>query len=623
MIHKKLNRSKRRKRLPKIRRQQRHRSSGQRPVISQVVDRLIQLKQSNDGQKQRSIAQLERQMIRKRELAAISQIPVIHRRIQYQHSSKPQPQPLRSRRQPPLNHRQHACKQRHAAQNGQMRRPKKPKVVGQTVAPIQERIPQTTRISTQKVSPCNALWNRSAPLFVKPLSMDQHYSSRWVESQVAQTIELWNSCAAHPTLGGPRYTPQEQQAREAAYDQGLQAVEREVRKNPRTKAERLQTQENTLASFARFSSTALDLDEPTIQLLTKDFLPMGIALARWARRFDPSIGMADIAQACRNAWTACGLQSLLGQPVGLTPSILGYSLLYPYSDNYLDSKRLSSQSKLRFSARFRDRLRGVTLSALNCREAAVWSMVELIEGQYPRPLYPQVFDSLLAIHQAQEASIAQLKSRAFGSTGEDAEILRISLAKGGTSVVADACLANPWLSQEENRFAFEWGALLQLGDDLQDVREDLRRGSMTLFSRPAALGQKLDHLAIQLLTMSERVGASTDNLPNGSQMLKDLLKMSWRSLVVRAVSDSSEFFSTGFLNELERSSPFRFAFLRARQSRLTNRRGLFSKVFDAFLEAPEQEDRELPLPDCRLDSRLAAPADSRSEATALPQAAAD
>ena len=57
----------------------------------------------------------------------------------------------------------------------------------------------------------------------------------------------------------------------------------------------------------------------------------------------------------------------------------------------------------------------------------------------------------------------------------------MSCAKGGTSVLADACMARGWLNEEESRFAFDWGVLLQLGDDLQDVREDMQRGSMTLF----------------------------------------------------------------------------------------------------------------------------------------------
>jgi hypothetical protein len=424
--------------------------------------------------------------------------------------------------------------------------------------------------------------------------MEQLYSWPWVEERVAQTVEVWNGGATQAPKDGPRYSPKEQEKREKAYDQGLRAVEREVRRAPRTKAERIKRQDRIVASFARFSATALDLEADTIKLLTDEFLPVGTKLARWARQFDAGLGMAEIIQACRNAWTACGLQPLLGERVGITPSILGYSLLYPYSDNYLDREDISAEAKLRFSERFRDRLLGERLSAQDDREAALWTLVKLIEEQYPRAHYPQVFDCLLAIHRAQEESIAQLRNCSHSS---DTEVLRVSCAKGGSSVLTDACLAHGWLTEEESRFSFEWGVLLQLGDDLQDVRDDMRRGSVTLFSRTAMLGRPLDGLVIQLLNFSEQVGARMDHLPNGTEMLKKLLRMSWRSLIIGAVANSHEFFSSEFLEEAERWSPFRFEFLRTRNQRLTSRQGLYALLFDAFLEAREGEDGGLPVPD--------------------------
>jgi hypothetical protein len=424
--------------------------------------------------------------------------------------------------------------------------------------------------------------------------MEQLYSWTWVEEQVTQAVQAWNSSASASALTGQRYSPNEQQIREKAYDGGLQAVEREVRRAPRSRAERIETQDRITAAFARFSATALDLEEETVAILTNDFLPVGVRLARWARQFDPSLSMADIIQASRNAWTACGLQPLLGERAGITPAILGYSLLYPYSDNYLDREDVSREAKLCFSARFRTRLRGDSLSALDYREAAVWTMVDLIEGQYPRAQYPDVFDCLLAIHRAQEESIAQQRSSSLLS---DADLLRVSCAKGGTSVLADACLAHGWLSEEERVFSFEWGVLLQLGDDLQDLREDMRRGSVTLFSRAAKSGTPLDALAIQLLSFSNRVGARMDGLPQGSRILKNLLKMSWRSLIIGAIANSHEFFSPTFLREAEECSPFRFDFLRSRRERLTSRQGLYATLFDAFLEAREDDGSEPPLPD--------------------------
>jgi hypothetical protein len=82
-------------------------------------------------------------------------------------------------------------------------------------------------------------------------------------------------------------------------------------------------------------------------------------------------------------------------------------------------------------------------------------------------------------------------------------------------------------------------------------------------------------------------------------MLRDLLRMSWRSLIIGAIAESHEFFSPGFIDEAERCSPFRFAFLRARNERLASRQGLYATLFDAFLETPDDGKEERPLPEYR------------------------
>jgi hypothetical protein len=178
------------------------------------------------------------------------------------------------------------------------------------------------------------------------------------------------------------------------------------------------------------------------------------------------------------------------------------------------------------------------------------------------------------------------------------ELLRVSCTKGGTSVLADACLAQPELDEAESRFGFAWGVLLQLGDDLQDIEEDVRRGSATLFSTAARRGECLDGLVIQLLQFAERVGAQMDTLPRGDTMLRDLLRMSWRSLILMAVAESHRYFSPEFLREAESWSPFRFGFLRERRVRLAGRRGLYGTLFELFLageDASENGAAELPV----------------------------
>lgn len=417
------------------------------------------------------------------------------------------------------------------------------------------------------------------------ISMSERYDAQWVEAQVTRCAALWDSCAANSAMLAPRYSLRDHEAREIAYDAEMYAVEREARCAPRSAVARADTPKSLVASFARFATHALDLEPEATVLLTDSFLPAGIEFAQRARAFDPDLSRAEIVQACRNAWTATGLQPLLGASFAITPSILAYSLLYPYTDNYLDSPEVSHAAKLSFSHRFRLRLSGCAAPILNPRDAAIWALVDMIEDEFPREHYPAVYDCLLAIHDAQVASLAQIER---GAHTEPLDLLRMSLAKGGTSVLADACLIRGSMTDEESLAVFEWGALLQLGDDLQDVRDDLRSGSCTLFTCAVRNGIPLDALLLQLLGFCERIAERMFALPNGSQTLKSLLKISWRSLVIGAIADAHAFFSPAFLAQAEHCSPFRFQFLRARRHRLAARQGLYEVLFDRFAALPDE-----------------------------------
>ena len=430
--------------------------------------------------------------------------------------------------------------------------------------------------------------------------MEHRYSWLWVETRVSGAIAEWDSCAALDLRVSERFSPAEQKIREKEYDRALHLVEDEAKRVRRRPAERIEAQQRIVAAFPRFASVALGLEDEAVHILTDGFLPIGTQFAQWARRFDPDLTMRGTIQACRNAWTVCGIQPLLGDRMRLTPAIIGYSLLYPYSDNYLDDEAIPAARKLEFSRRFRDRLCGLRVAPRNRHEAAVWSMVRLIEEQFPRSLYPHVYECLLAIHQAQENSLSQLEQSRPPAVPD---LLHLSFAKGGTSVLADACLCHGYLNDAQSRFAFDWGVLLQLGDDLQDVQEDLNSGSTTLFSRAAREGIPLDDLVTQLLTFSEFVADQVDQLPHGDPVLKRLLRGSWRSLILMAVARSHRHFSPRFLADLEPSSPFHFEFQRDRHKRFVGRRGLYKVLFESFL-ASDSGPSQLPCPEDWLGESL-------------------
>ncbi len=401
-----------------------------------------------------------------------------------------------------------------------------------------------------------------------------------VRKLVEESIELWHASRSDSLQLTRPYSIAEQQRREELLDDWVERLEETARSTPRSRMDSEQTLARITATVVQLSTCALDFEHAEIERLLRDgFSQVGSDLARSARELDREVSMTDILQACRNAWTACGLQLLLGVPMRLTPAIFGYSMLYPYSDNYLDGPTVSSEAKLRFSMRFRRRLTGEYLTPMSEREAIMWQLVRLIESEYPRSAYPQVHDSLLAIHHAQQQSIAQMQR--VGRS--DLDVLTVSVTKGGTSVLADAYLAAGNLTDAEARFAFNWGVVLQLSDDLQDVRQDGRRGSLTLFSQ-AAKREPLDQLTNRLLDFTRTVMAGIAQLPNGSETLQRLLTRSSRTLVIRSAASAPELYSVAYLGEMENYSPFRFGFLRNREQRFFRTTRSYARIFDLLLE---------------------------------------
>jgi hypothetical protein len=398
---------------------------------------------------------------------------------------------------------------------------------------------------------------------------------------IEDSLRGWHaSHSGFPRLGSP-HTRGAQEDRENGLDHYLDAVDAELRKTSRTQRDAERTTGRITSLFTQIATYALDIKDPyTRNLLRDGFSRIGSDLTRCARVLDPEVSMADILQAARNAWTACGLQVLFGKPLRLTPAIFGYSMLYPYSDNYLDQTAVSRDAKLRFSRRFRRRLEGDRLAPADKREDTIWRLVGFIESEYERASFPEVYHSLLCIHHAQQESIFQLQGRRC----EDIDVARLTITKGGTSVLADAYLAAGNLTEIEARFAFNWGVVLQLGDDLQDLHEDRKNGSLTLFTQMVERGA-LDEITNQTLNFSQGGMEQMEGLPNCGEALKDLLGRSSRLLLIRSAAAAPECYTASFLEQLEAHSPFGFAFLRSREQRFARRRRSYSRLFEQALDS--------------------------------------
>ena len=301
-----------------------------------------------------------------------------------------------------------------------------------------------------------------------------------------------------------------------------------------------------------------------------------------ARKFDSEISFPDLFQAIRNMWIMNGLQFLMDRQVCLTPSIFAYSMLYPYTDNYLDDPSVSSPEKQEFCIRFGKRLRGEDIQSRNDQEMKIFRMIGLIEAHWDRSQYPKVYDSLLWIHDAQARS-TQLITRSNDLQFND--IFSICVQKGGMSVVADGYLVFGDLNPDEEEFFYYYGAYLQLLDDLQDVSTDLSDSLMTAYSS-LSKKEKLDlwlnktyYLGLKIIGHADRIHSSR------LSVFKALMKRSIDLFLIGAVLSNDQFFSKGFVDDFEAFSPMSFPYIRKKDRTLSPYQNLLiEKVLERVMK---------------------------------------
>ena len=402
-----------------------------------------------------------------------------------------------------------------------------------------------------------------------------------------EALSVWGDCPDSPPAFDRAITTEEQIAREQHLERFLDCVQSEMHRPPVGRAERQAMHARLTEALTAFGRSALRLEDAHVSLLLEGGLSsVGTHLARQARQFDPAVSVADIFQATRNAWTACGLQMLFGRAMRLTPSIFAYSMLYPYSDNYLDDPAIDAATKRGFGERFGQRLKGEQIEPANAYEDSIWRLVALIESEYIRTGNPQIYQALFHIHAAQVKSIRLLRR---GGESATVDVLRLSFEKGGASVLADGYLAAGALTPAQERFVFFWGILLQLADDLQDVREDCRDGVRTLFSQD--LGRRpLDAVTSRTIHFGRRTMALLHQLPSSDCLpLRQLIQRSSLSILIRSAGEAGEFYTPHYLRELECHSPFRFSYLNERRAQFAKRSGMLARLFESFLEGDKDE----------------------------------
>jgi len=240
------------------------------------------------------------------------------------------------------------------------------------------------------------------------------------------------------------------------------------------------------------------------------------------------------------------------------------------------AKAESIFEKKAFSNRFRQRLNGEQVLPANNMERTIFDLVTLIEEDWDRDQFPGVYESLLAIHDAQTRSIGLMNTN---SVLPDEDLLSICIEKGGTSVLADGYLINGTLTPGQESFCFGFGAFLQFVDDIQDIKDDMNDRLNTFFIASAKKKQ-IDLLVNKTFWFGQQVMSdlSCFSSRNLAQMSSLMIKSN-NFLLTEAVGLNHEYFPKSFIDKLECFSPFRFEFIRKRRSNLeSNRISLMKKI---------------------------------------------
>lgn len=291
----------------------------------------------------------------------------------------------------------------------------------------------------------------------------------------------------------------------------------------------------------------------------KDFL-------RHVRKFAPDFSFSDIGQAIRNYIVYIMFKEIKQKNTGFSTACFGYSMLYPFTDNYIDSKEYSIEQKIEYNQIIRDKIEGKEIHPKSLHHIKTCELLQAIESEYPRDKDSTIFTLLLMMLQAQEDSIRQQYKENWQKDSlavikscllTEEERLDISQFKGGISVLIDRFFVKSEVTEEDMIFYLGFGFFLQLADDLQDIKEDSEQGYQTIFTIDLSCEQE-EKIVNRLLHFVHRI---LEAYPVENNIFKNFILSSCYQLIYSSVIGSKEFFSKEYLSKLENFLPVTYPFL--------------------------------------------------------------
>lgn len=405
-----------------------------------------------------------------------------------------------------------------------------------------------------------------------------------IQTYIHHFNKIWEESPESFPVFKKEYSTEEKYQHEKNYEKFQQKL-KGIQSRKKMQGFRSNPSQSFSPMFKSFLETVFDFEKKHLQLiLSDDFKSVSKDFFYRARAFGPELTPENIYQGIRNVWIMNGIQLMMNVPVKITPSVFAYSMIYPYSDNLLDDPAISGSEKVAFSDRFNKRLHGQPVIPANFSEKQLFKLVAFFEEEFQREKFPKVFESLYAIQQGQTNSLNLIKQQSLS----EKEILTICFEKGGASVLADGYLVAGKLTSVQEQALFGYGVYLQLLDDIQDVKEDAGADTNTMFSclEKKSLAQFVNKTIHFGRTALDEMKCFT-GIKN--KHFIELMNKSIETMIIESVGLNSEWYSSQYLQEIEKYSPLHFEFVRKKKAQSKSQRfAMFQKYFDQA--KPENEN---------------------------------
>jgi hypothetical protein len=368
---------------------------------------------------------------------------------------------------------------------------------------------------------------------------------------------------------------------EAYANQISEAFHRQTKKLPRIPIRRNKWRKKTLDIIfqALYEEDIIGIHNAMQKDEIDAFYEELIQFLKQVRLFSPELRFDEIGQAIRNYIVYAMFKVIHRVPTGYHSAGFGYSMLYPFTDNYIDSCKPSSEEKLIYNQLIRDKLMGREVHPGCEHHKKTCDLLQAIASEYPREKDARIYTLLLMMLEAQEESLRQQNQNI---TLSEEERLNISLFKGGVSVLVDRFLINKELTPADLHFYLGFGFFLQLADDLQDIREDSEKGYQTLFTVDLS-PEREERLVNKLLNFLHHI---MNSYSAENDTFKNLVQASSNHLVYTSLCGSKEFFLTEFQNRIERYLPVTLSYLEAARANSLERQN--DKIQNNYIRVLDQ-----------------------------------